>query len=347
MFTRHALNPLITPAQVRPSRPDYEVIGAFNAGAALVNGATVLLVRVAERPLQTEIGWVVCPYLNAEGTITLLRVRLDDPNYDTRDPRVVRHLPTGNVFLTSMSHIRCAHSADGVHFSVDDQPFLQAETIYEAFGVEDARITAIDDVYYINYSAVSELGIATGLAVTPDFQTVTRQGIIFPPSNRDVAIFPRKINGLYACYHRPMPGDFGAYSIWYATSPDLIRWGDHKVVVQGSQSGWDSGRVGGGAPPIWTERGWLSIYHAADRTQRYCLGAFLADHDDPAREIARTETPIFIPETPYETGGFFPNVVFTCGATVVNETLRLYYGASDETVALAEAPLTALLDALR
>ena len=347
MFTRHPLNPLITPAHLRPSRPDYEVIGAFNAGAALVHGETILLVRVAERPIKSDPRWIVCPYLDASGEITLLRIHPDDSDYDTRDPRFVRHLPSGNVFLTSMSHIRCARSSDGVHFTIGDQPFLQAETPYEAFGVEDARITPLGDEYYINYSAVSSHGIATGLALTRDFQTARRHGIIFPPSNRDVAIFPRQVNGLYACYHRPMPGDFGAYSIWYATSPDLVRWGDHQVVVQGSRMGWDSGRVGGGAPPVWTEHGWLSIYHAADRTQRYCLGALLTAHDDPTRVLARSSTPIFAPELPYETDGFFPNVVFTCGATVIGDTLRLYYGASDETIALAEASLSELLETLR
>jgi predicted GH43/DUF377 family glycosyl hydrolase len=193
---------------------------------------------------------------------------------------------------------------------------------------------------------VSGGGIATGLASTADFNTVTRRGIIFPPSNRDVALFPQRINGLYTCYHRPMPGEFGGYSIWLATSPDLVRWGDHRLVLQGSKTGWDSGRVGGGAPPVWTERGWLSIYHAADRQHRYCLGAFLAAHDDPANVIARSETPVFAPETPYETGGFFPNVVFTCGVTVTGDVLRMYYGASDDTVALAEASLTALVASL-
>jgi len=346
MFTRHSLNPLITPTQVRPSRPDYEVIGTFNAGATRVDDATVLLVRVAERPLESTPGWIMCPYLNKDGEIALREVRRDDPAYDTRDPRFVRHLATASVYLTSISHIRRARSTDGVRFTVDEQPWLQAETPYEAYGVEDARITRLDDQYYVNYSAVSGGGIATGLASTTDFDMITRRGIIFPPSNRDVALFPQRINGLYTCYHRPMPGEFGGYSIWLATSPDLVRWGDHRLVLKGSKTGWDSGRVGGGAPPIWTERGWLSIYHAADRQHRYCLGAFLAAHDDPAHVIARSETPVFAPETPYETGGFFPNVVFTCGVTVTGDVLRMYYGASDDTVALAEASLTALVASL-
>lgn len=346
LFARHSFNPLISPAQARPSHPDYEVIGTFNAGATLYNGETILLVRVAERPRAVEPEWILCPYLGEDGQMTLLRVRRGDPDYDTRDPRFVVQRSTRMVYLTSISHIRLARSTDGVHFTLEDTPWLKAETAYEAFGVEDARITQIDGRYFVNYSAVSAHGIATGLVETADFKTCTRRGIIFPPSNRDVALFPQRVNGLYACYHRPMPGDFGRYSMWAATSPDLIHWGAHRVALEGSAKGWDSGRVGGGAPPIWTERGWLSIYHAADRDNRYCLGAFISAHDDPAKILYRSATPIMQPEAPYETGGFFPNVVFTCGVTVVDGVLRVYYGASDETIALAEVPLNALVDHL-
>ena len=346
IFTRHALNPLITPDHLRSSRPDYAVIGAFNAGAIRFGAETLLLVRVAERPLATDAGWIACPYLNDLGEIALFHVRSDDPAYDTRDARFVRHQATGAVYLTSISHLRLARSVDGVHFTVEESPFLKSETGYETFGVEDARITCIDETYYVNYSAVSAHGIATGLIVTRDFRSITRQGIIFPPSNRDVTIFPQQIGGRYVCYHRPMPGEFGSYNLWMATSPDLVRWGDHRLVLQGSAAGWDSGRVGGGAPPIWTEQGWLSIYHAADRQHRYCLGAFLAAHDDPARVIARSRQPIFTPEAPYETSGFFPNVVFTCGVVVTDGLIRMYYGASDDCIALAEAPLSDVLDVL-
>jgi predicted GH43/DUF377 family glycosyl hydrolase len=346
MFTRHPLNPLITPAHVQPSRPGYEVIGTFNAGAVLHHGETILLVRVAERAAERDPAWVFCPHLNEDGELTLFRVRRDDPDFDCSDARFVKHRTSGAVHLTSISHIRRACSHDGVHFTVDNHAWLQPATAYEAFGVEDARITVLEDSYYINYTAVSSQGIATGLAQTADFDHLERLGIIFPPSNRDVAIFPRKVNGLYTCYHRPMPGEFGKFSIWTATSPDLVHWGDHRLVLEGSAAGWDSGRVGGGALPIWTEQGWLSIYHAADRQHRYCLGAFLSAHYDPAQVIARSSTPIFIPETAYETGGFFPNVVFTCGVTVSGDTLRMYYGAADETVALAETSLSALTQLL-
>jgi predicted GH43/DUF377 family glycosyl hydrolase len=347
MFTRHPLNPLIEPSQVAPSRPNYEVIGTFNAGVAEYGGETILLLRVAERPQQTDTDTVLCPYLGRDGELVLKRVSRRDPDYDTSDPRVVKARRTGEVFLTSISHVRLARSGDGVRFAVDAQPFIRPQAPFETFGVEDARITTLDGVYSINYTAVSPHGIATALAMTRDFSALERQGVIFPPSNRDVALFPQQIDGMYACYHRPMPGDLGKYNIWLATSPDLIHWGAHRLVLESESDGWESGRVGGGAPPLWTERGWLSIYHAADRQHRYCLGAFLTAHDDPARVIARSAAPILEPQAPYEVGGFFPNVVFTCGALIDDEILRLYYGAGDNTLALAEAPLEAVLSTLQ
>lgn len=346
MFSRHQLNPLITPQKVKPSRPGFEIIGTFNAGVTQFKGEVLLLVRVAERPINPNAEVIICPYFDANGELVLREIQRNDPNYDTTDPRKVEHHQTGEILLTSVSHLRLARSRDGVNFEIAETPWLVSSVPEEAFGIEDARITQIDDTFYVNYTAVSSMGIATGLLSTQDFVTLERQGIIFPPDNRDVTIFPVKIGGQYSCYHRPMPGMFGSYNIWAASSPDLIHWGKHQKVLTTSQDGWESGRVGGGAPPVRTERGWLSIYHAADRQDRYCLGAFLTSHDDPATVIARSRKPVFSPEASYEIDGFFSNVVFTCGAIIQGDQLHVYYGAADETIALASAPLQAILDSL-
>jgi predicted GH43/DUF377 family glycosyl hydrolase len=346
MLLRHPANPLIRPSDVQPSRPDFEVIGTFNPGAVQFDEETVLLVRVAERPLADSTDWVLYPHRADDGEIVIGSVKRNDQNYDTSDPRLIVDRRNGRMFLTSMSHLRLARSRDGVHFTVDDHPWLASESVYEGFGVEDARITQADGEYLVNYTAVSQYGVATALARTRDFASVKRCGIIFHPANRDVAIFPEKIGGQYVCYHRPMPGMFGGLHIWMATSPDLLHWGQHQLVLEGTNDGWEGGRIGGGAPPILTERGWLSIYHAADATHRYCLGAFLAAHDEPGRVLARTTQPILAPEAPYETSGFFKNVVFTCGTVLQGDTLHIYYGASDEYIALAEASLTDILDRL-
>lgn len=344
VFTRFEGNPLITPRDVLPSREDFEVIGTFNAGVTTYNGDVILLLRVAERPLQSEADYILYPVVTQGAQIVVRGASRHNGRYDVSDPRMIRDRHTGETYLTSISHLRLARSGDGRHFTVDARPWLAAEPPYENFGVEDARITRIGDTYYVNYSAVSSLGISTGLVSTPDFTHIERRGIIFPPSNRDVTIFPEKVKGQYVCYHRPMPSPFGGLNIWMATSPDLLLWGGHKLVLQTQPGGWEAGRVGGGAPPLRTEHGWLSIYHAADHQQRYCLGAFLTALDDPARIIRRSLQPVLLPAAPYEIAGFFGNVVFTCGARLEQGNLTLYYGAADEVLAVAEARLSDVLD---
>lgn len=346
MFVRHTLNPLIRPDDLQPSRPDFEVIGTFNAGAIRHNDEVLLLLRVAERPVSQSSEVVLCPHLGVDGELVITRIPRDDGRYDLSDSRMVRDRRTGDLLLTSISHLRLARSHDGVHFTVDAIPWLSAAIPEEGYGVEDARITRIEDTYYINYTAVSRYGIATGLVTTQDFVHSKREGIIFPPANRDVAIFPQRINGLYACYHRPMPSILGTYNIWMATSPDLRHWGQHRPVLETQPDSWEAGRVGGGAPPLYTEQGWLSIYHAADKKDRYCLGAFLTPHDDPGRVIARSHQPILVPDAHYEQNGFFPNVVFTCGALLDGDLLRVYYGAADAYIALAEVQLEKVLNQL-
>lgn len=344
MFVRHPNNPLISPYDLKPSRPEFEIIGTFNAGVTRYQGQTLLLLRVAERPVNSSSEWVLCPHLDENGDLTVSAIRRDDPDYDTSDPRKVEHNRTGDLLLTSISHLRLARSDDGVHFTVEDHPWLEGEPPYGSFGVEDPRITLIDGCYYVNFTAVSRFGIATALVSTRDFVSIERHGLIFPPSNRDVTLFPERIGDQYVCYHRPMPGMFTRMNIWMAKSPDLLHWGGLCHVMEAPSAG---SRVGGGAPPIRTEMGWLSIYHAADAQDRYSLGAFLTPLDTPERIIARSPQPILVPEQPYETHGFYENVVFTCGTVLDGDRLRVYYGAADERIALAETSLSALLQSLQ
>lgn len=109
---------------------------------------------------------------------------------------------------------------------------------------------------------------------------------------------------------------------------------------------WDSARIGAGAPPVKTEKGWLEIYHGADENNRYCLGALLLDLDDPSKVIARSEEPIMEPSAPYELDGFFGNVVFTNGHIVEGDKLTVYYGSCDEVICGAEFSVSEILATL-
>ena len=347
MLVRNVNNPLIRPQDVVPSRADFEIIGTFNAGAVRSKSEIILLVRVAERPVRREPGYIFYPHMDDNGALIVRRLAETDPRYDISDVRVIRDRVTDEVILTSISHLRVARSTDGIHFAIEDKASLTAQQPFENFGVEDARIVKIDGLYYINYSAVSQYGIATALVSTMDFVYWTRHGLILPPANRDVVLFPERINGQYICYHRPMPAMIGGLNMWMATSPDLIHWGEHQMVLSAQVGGWEAGRVGGGAPPMRTPQGWLSIYHAADPQNRYCLGAFLTPLDDPGHVIARTDSPILAPEADYETHGFFKDVVFTCGALLEDGLVHIYYGAADEVIALATLPLSDIINNLK
>ena len=340
---RYEHNPIIRPEDVKPSADGMEVIGVFNAGASLYNGEIILLLRVAEKPVSSSADRVAVPYFDEETeTIRIKTILKSDPDYDFSDARVIKSR-SGQKYLTSISHIRVARSTDGVHFRISDTPAIRAFDKYTAFGVEDPRVTRIGEDYYVNFSAASYFGIITRLFKTRDFEEFQDLGNIFHPDNKDVAIFPRKIGELYYALHRPSTSEYGKPDMWIASSPDLVRWGDHKVVAAVREGSWESARMGAGAPPILTEQGWLILYHGADEANRYCMGAMLLDAERPWQVLKRLEMPLLEPTEPYETTGFFGNVIFVCGAVEAKEELLIYYGAADDSVCLARSSVKELL----
>lgn len=351
---RSVNNPLITPKDVKPSFPDWEVLGVFNAGVAEYEGEVILLLRVAECPRQNDPRHVLVPVLDVNGrtsvsepAVEIVKVDKDNPNLDFSDPRVIRDREGGTVYLTSISHFRVARSRDGLTFTIDETPSIWPADPLERWGIEDPRITRLGDRYHIAYSAVSERGVAVGRLTTSDFVSFRREGLILAPTNKDVAVFPAAINGKYYMLHRPVPEGIGQPEMWLAESPDLEHWGNHRFLMGLREGKWDSARIGAGCVPIQTEAGWLILYHGADRTHRYCMGAALLDLQDPGRVIARMEEPLIVPESEYETSGFFHSVIFACGAIRRGEQVMMYYGASDDSMACVSFHLPQLLEALK
>lgn len=285
------------------------------------------------------------PVLNDHGEVQVVRIKKDDPDLQMTDPRVFRW--RGDAYLTTLSHLRLAWSEDdGRTFAPDRAPTLVGHAPLEGYGVEDCRVVRIEDRFQLTYTAVGVAGFAPGRISTRDWKTFERHGLMLPPPNKDCAIFPRRIAGEYWCLHRPSAGAIGGNDIWVARSPDLAHWGDHRCVARSRPGQWDSGRIGAGAEPIETSAGWLHIYHGADATHRYALGAMLFAIDDPTRLIARSREPLMTPEAPYELTGFFNNVVFTNGHVVRGDTIRLYYGASDSVICAAEVSIAEILESL-
>lgn len=344
---RFAENPLITPADVNPSRDDFEVICVFNAGVIRFGDEILMLMRVAERPRNSDPRIVSVPFMNfcnGDPALEIDDLSVEDPEFDFSDTRVVSG--KGKVYLTSISHLRLARSRDGRHFTVDEHPVLIPDKAAEAYGLEDPRITEIDGTYYIVYKSVAPNGITQSLATTRDFVTYQKHGLIFPPENMDAMIFPEKVKGRYVALHRPVPRMMGEPNMWVSYSHDLLHWGDHKFMAGVMPGGWEDGRIGGGAVPFMTERGWVEIYHGATTDHKYSLGAMLMEADRPEKVIARTREPIMEPEADYEVNGFVPNVVFTCGALVDGDRVTIYYGGADTIMAGAELSLKDILKAL-
>lgn len=346
VVVRHARNPLITVGDVPPTAAGLEVAGVFNPGACRLGDEVILLLRVAEAcaPEESRLKVPVVRAVDGQPRLEILDWKMDGPHtIDVSDPRLP--VVDGRMYLSSISHLRVARSTDGVHFSVDPQPFLFPQTSDEAYGVEDCRITQIGDTFYITYTAVSADGFGVSLASTRDFRQVERHGMILHPQNKNTCLFPEKIADRYVALHRPQPEPFGRPSIWYAESPDLRHWGNHVCLLRPNDLPPGQKKIGAGPQPIRTSAGWLLLYHACGWDEQYRLFVALLDLEDPRRVVQRGTTPILVPEEEWERVGFYPNVVFANGWVALPDgRIWIYYGGADACVCLAETTETALLE---
>jgi predicted GH43/DUF377 family glycosyl hydrolase len=270
-------------------------------------------------------------------------------------------LPDGTTLLLCRvedrrghSHLCAARSKNGIdRWVIDDKPTLLPDHKNypeELWGIEDPRITFVEELgkYAVAYTAFSKTGPGVALALTSDFRSFERLGLIMQPDDKDAALLPRRIDGNFALIHRPM-AEYGAH-IWVSFSPDLRNWGGHKLALPARRGAWwDANKVGLSPPLIETPRGWLMIYHGVRHTASgslYRLGAALFDLDRPEQCLLRGNSWIFGPETPYEREGDVANVAFPCGYTLGTDgdTLRLYYGAADTCIALATGSVQQILN---
>jgi predicted GH43/DUF377 family glycosyl hydrolase len=299
-----------------------------------------LFTRYESNPILTPHEWpyTVNAVFNAGATTgpdgeTLLLVRVED--------------------RTGLSHLTVARSDDGLTgWRIDPRPTLEPETsrYEERWGIEDPRITRIDDRYLIAHTAVSPGGPLVALVSTSDFVEFERVSIVSPPENKDAAVFPVRFGDRYAIIHRPVfYGDGGAAHMWISFSPDLRHWGDHQILIERRRTGhWDREKIGLGPPPLATDRGWLVMFHGVKATAAgslYRVGLAVLDLDDPTRVLARADEWVLGPEADYERTGDVPGVVFPCGwIEDADGSVRLYYGAADTHVAVATARIEELVD---
>jgi beta-1,2-mannobiose phosphorylase / 1,2-beta-oligomannan phosphorylase len=278
-------------------------------------------------------------------------------------------------------HLGLATSKNGYDFVRNsDKPIVSPMRDVNVGCIEDPRVVKMDGLYYITfafrYFAPGKYWIArdkrkynppvldsnfprllrenlsgTGLLLSPDLKQFTYAGMLTNPAfdDRDVIMFPEKINGKYVTLHRPMEWcgkgfgtDFPA--MWIAFSDDLLGWKDIKLLAKGKYD-WEK-KIGGSTPPIKTKKGWLVLYHAVGEDNFYRLGAMLLDLKDPMKILHRSPDWLLQPEEPYETKGLYNGVVFPCGNVVIDNKLFVYYGGADKYVGLATCNLDELLDYL-
>jgi predicted GH43/DUF377 family glycosyl hydrolase len=309
------------------------------------NGHEVLFHRHPENPILTASEWPYpvnsvfnCGATTLPDGVTLLLCRVED--------------------RSGRSHLCAARSKDGItRWEIDAAPTLAPDPERfpeEVWGIEDPRITYIPELnkYAVVYTSYSRGGPGVSLALTRDFRSFERLGVVMPPEDKDAALLPKRIGDCWALIHRPVTTWQGAH-IWISYSPDLRHWGSHRLILRARQGGWwDANKIGLSPPPIETERGWLIIYHGVRHTASgslYRLGLALFDSRTPERCLLRGDTWVFGPEEVYERQGDVANVVFPCGYTLApdGDTLNLYYGAADTCVAVATTSVHALLEWLQ
>lgn len=341
---RYEKNPILKPSDLKAGIAGMKIACLLNPGVFKYEGKIWLLLRVAERPIQKE-GRISFPIYNEKGEIEVVSFDKNDPNLDASDPRVINY--KGKDYLTTMSYLRLVSSKDGINFTEDAAyPPIFGKGELESFGIEDCRVATMEDGYYLTFTEVSPMGVGVGMISTKDWKKLDRHGMIIPPHNKDCALFEERIGGKYYTLHRPSSPEIGGNYIWIASSPDRLHWGGHKCIATTREGMWDSVRVGAGAAPIKTSKGWLEIYHGANKDHRYCLGALLLDLEDPTKVLARSNDPIMEPLATYEQTGFFGNVVFANGHYVEGDTIHMYYGASDEVICKAKLSINEILNTL-
>lgn len=322
LFTRTA-NPILQPG----AYPPWTSGAVFNPGAWYYEGLVHLLFRAIPS------GYKI--------------------SSDARDPG--QHgVSSFRNYVTSVGY---ACSTDAIRFDSRPEPFIKPDSDFDRFGVEDARISKIDDTFLITYTGLSQPlegplnGIRIVLASTTDFQSVQKHGVIGPDcSDKDAVIFPRRINGQIVMLHRIAPDiqliRFDDLEELY--NPPKEKWRKHMEtlddhVMMRPENEWEARKIGAGPTPIETSEGWLLIYHGVDVQHVYRAGLVLLDLDDPSRVIARSSQPVFSPETDFELLGDVNNVVFPQGAVVIDDVLHVYYGAADKVIGHATARLSDVL----
>lgn len=258
------------------------------------------------------------------------------------------------------TNLGLAFSRDGVSWEVQPAPCWSWRD-EEVIRVYDPRLTVIDGRCYMCFAVDTKHGLRGGIAVTDDFCRFEVLSLSVP-DNRNMVLFPEKIGGRYVRLERPFPvysrGGVDRFDMWMSDSPDLAYWGRSRLVLAVEQVPFANDKVGPGAPPVKTSKGWLTTFHAVDLDpnrgkngwesawrKRYTAGIMLLDLEDPSKIAGLSRAPLLAPEAAYETQGGFRNHVVFPGGMILEESgeVKIYYGAADTVECLATADVNDLV----
>ena len=284
----------------------------------------------------------------------------DWENENVFNPAVIHHDGIFKMWYRAqgmdwISRIGYAVSEDGIHWNRLQNPIKSYSGGLDSRGVEDPRVVVIDGEYLMTYTAYGS-EVVEGAEPTHDRGGIlpmiarSQNGIVWEDicpivtgeDNKDHLLFPRKINGRYAAFHRRWP------NVWLAYSENLVDWPEEWMApIYGPRPGgdaWDTKSVGSNGIPIETAEGWLVINHGYNEDHIYRFGVVLLDLDDPSKVIHRPKTSIFAPKEIWELRGDVPNVVFSCANPVVEEDVYVFYAGGDHAIGLATCKLEELMD---
>jgi predicted GH43/DUF377 family glycosyl hydrolase len=248
--------------------------------------------------------------------------------------------------------VRLLWSADVYHeinFSYDtniSERVIFPVTSAESNGIEDARFVRFTDddgkvTFYATYTAYNGRDISPKILETKDFYHFTFRPLYGEGArNKNLALFPRKINGKYVMLSR-----IDGIRNYIMTSDELNIW-ENPILLQEPEYPWEFVQIGNCGSPLETEHGWLVITHGVGPVRRYSLGATLLDLHDPSIVIGRMKEPLLVPNE-IEREGYVPNVIYTCGGILHNGNLVLPYGESDYSTGFATVNLSDLLEKIR
>lgn len=314
-------NPIIKPAPHNP----WESRATFNTAAVYEDGKVHFVYRALGDKDLSVFGYAT----SSDGLN--IDERLDEPIYIPKEPF---ETPGQRVIASLADH----------YFSGGGYG-----------GVEDPRITKVDDRFYMTYVAfngatpprVALTSIKVDDFLSRKWDKWERPKLISAPGmvNKNAVIFPEKVNGKYVVFHRVFPNVLVDFV-------DDLEFDDYlkgQYVITPRKDQWDSKKIGAGAPPIRTKDGWLFIYQSVGHqdSSRYKIGAMVLDINDPTKVLYRCNEPIISPDMPYENEGHKAGVVYPCGAIVKDENLFVYYGGADTVVCAASENLDKFLYQLK